>query len=187
MPQLQVTTKSAEKVWSTPDGKMTIYKVIMDYQGKPVQAKTYSNAIATAGWSGTVESYEKTGRNGPETFVKQPQKEGFQPGGGTQYRAGGKPQADPFTMYLSYAKDIAIAMLGKDGGLDEGKYGEVLSAVVAGGTTLYEARPDAPKPPSVEPAKAELDKVFGETELVNEEETPWTPKETEEPPQLPLD
>jgi hypothetical protein len=77
-------------------------------------------------------------------------------------------------MYLSYAKDIAVAML-KDGKLDDEAYGEVLSAVATGGDVLYEARPDAPKK---NPVKDELDEVFGETEDITEEK-PWT-----EPPQL---
>lgn len=83
MPRLDVTTKKSEKVWSTPDGQRSIYKLTLEYEGQPVQAKTYSDAIAREGWAGTVETYEKTGKNGPETFVKQPPKEGYTAGGGS--------------------------------------------------------------------------------------------------------
>lgn len=137
MAQLQVTTKSAEQVWTSPDGKMTIFKVSLEMDGKTFGAKTYSKAIATEGWSGTVESYEKQGRNGAETFVKQPQKEGGWSGG----RGGGKPQ-DQFTMFLSYAKDLAVACIW-DGKFNEKVYTELLDAVSAGGAQLYASRPEA--------------------------------------------
>lgn len=177
MPQLQVKTVSAEEVWKSPDGKLTIFKLTLEHDGQQVGAKTYSKTIATAGWSGTVETYEKSGRNGSETFVKQPQQEGFQPrgGGGQRSFGGGKPQGDNFTMYLSYAKDIAIACV-KDGKFDDKLYSEVLEAVEAGGAQLYAGRPDAPK--QADTTKSELDEVFGETETLTEEE-PW-----QEPPQL---
>lgn len=157
-----VTTKSANEVWKTPDGKMTISEIVLDIAGKDVKAKTYSNAIATVGWSGTVESYEKTGRNGVETFVKQPQKEGFSGGG----RSFAKPQGDQFTMYLSYAKDVAVAML-ENGKLDEVKFGEVLDSIADGGKTLYEARPGAE--PTVEIPRA-LQAKEKDTDVL--EETP---------------
>lgn len=89
MPQLEVTTKEANQIWASPDGQRVIFELTMDYQGKPVKAKTYSKEIATEGWSGTIETYEKEGKGGrpAETFVKQPQKEGGYSGGG--YRGGG--------------------------------------------------------------------------------------------------
>lgn len=184
MPQLQVTTKSSEQVWKSPDGQRVIHKLMLDYNGSEVQAKTYSNDIAKTGWTGTVETYEKAGRNGSETFVKQPQKEGgYQPqggGGGAKSYGGGKPQ-DNFTMFLSYAKDLVVAHVTaqtKDGAklsLDDS-----VAATLQYGIQLYEGRPDAPKTPEVTPEKSELDNVFGETEVI-EEEAPWT-----EPPQLPV-
>lgn len=81
MPQLKVTTKSANQVWASPDGQRKIYELNLEYEGKPVLAKTYSEAIATEGWEGTVDTYEKQGRTGIETFVKQPPKEDGQYGG----------------------------------------------------------------------------------------------------------
>lgn len=185
MPTLQVTTKTAEQVWSK--GDLAIFKLTLDYNGQEVSAKTYSKTISKPGWTGTVESYEKEGRNGSETFVKQPQKEGgYQPQGNSRPASSGggnKPQGDNFTMYLSYAKDIAVAMYAKDGKLDRDAYAAILDDVNTGGLTLFEAREGASKPTT--PAKDELDKVFdGDTEVLEEEETPWT--SPEEPPQLPV-
>lgn len=182
MPQFQVTTKNAEKVWEK--GDLAIFKLTLDYQGQQMSAKTYSKTIANVGWSGTVETYEKQGRNGGETFVKQPPKEGgFQSQQGSRqsgYGGGGsKSSSDNYTMYLSYAKDIAIACI-TAGKFNDKLYDELIQAVEAGGTELYASRPDAPKTPAVTPEKSELDNVFGDTEVV-EEETVW-----EEPPQLPV-
>lgn len=86
MPTLQVTTKASKSVWKTPDGQREIFEVTFDYEGQEISAKTWSGQIATVGWSGLVESYEKEGKNGPQTFVKQPPKEGASygsTGGGT--------------------------------------------------------------------------------------------------------
>lgn len=61
-------------------------------------------------------------------------------------------QADPFTMYLSYAKDIAVALIGSKAGYDEEMFGKILEDVTAGGKTLYDDRPGAEK---AEPKQAE--------------------------------
>lgn len=139
MATLNVTTKSAEQVWASPDGKMTIFKLLLEMDGKTFEAKTYSKAIANVGWSGEIESYEKQGKQGAETFVKQPQKEGF--GGG--FSGGGRSKLqDQFTMYLSYAKDLAVASI-HDDKFDDKMYTELLGAVEAGGAQLYAGRPNA--------------------------------------------
>lgn len=176
MPNFNVKTVSANEVWKAPDGKMSIYELVLDHNGKAVKAKTYSKTIAQIGWSGTVESYEKPGRNGNETFVKQPQKEGG-------YQGKSKPQGDSFTMYLSYAKDLAVACI-KDGKFDSNLYGEALENVVTGGKTLYEARPDAPKPdqtPVHDDMDApvdlqELNSIFEGAEQISGDE-PWLKNE----------
>jgi hypothetical protein len=174
MPTIEVKTTKSDKVWTAPDGKMSIYELELEYDGQPVKAKTYSESIATIGWSGTVESYEKSGRNGTETFVKQPKKEGYSGGGGGYSKGvGGRPPADPFTMYLSYAKDIAVAMYNKDGTIKPDELKQVITMVLAGGHELYDGRPDAAQAPKeqasekTEPVSdAELkslaDKVGGE-------------------------
>lgn len=76
MPIIQVKTLESKQVWSSPDGQRKIHALKLEYDGNIVTAKTYSNSIAAEGWEGTVELYEKEGRNGLESFVKQPPKEG---------------------------------------------------------------------------------------------------------------
>lgn len=194
MPNLEVKTTAAEQVWAAPDGKMKIYALTLEWQGKPVKAKTYSDAIATPGWSGTVETYEKEGRNGSETFVKQPQRDGgFQRGGGG-FKGGGGPKADPFTMYLSYAKDLVVALItqgimpseGADGKVFVDLFQNALTNVNHGGQMLYAGRPDAPgNTPVVQETvttapmeQVNLDDItaaFGGTPI-SQEETPWPPK-----------
>lgn len=152
MPQLEVTTKKATSVWKSPDGQREIWELELDYEGKPVKAKTYSKDIATNEWHGTVETYEKAGRNGSETFVKQPPKEGGSYGPSTSSGtstpsgsgfAGGKPSNDPYTMYLSYAKDVMVALIAADKVAGYDDYTDFLDAVSAGGDILYSKRPDA--------------------------------------------
>lgn len=149
MPKFEVTTKSAEQVWKSPDGQRTINKVVLDYNGSPVEASTYSSAIATVGFKGEVETYEKPGKFGVETFVKQPPKEGGytqQQGGQRQSSTGGggysKSSSDNFTMYLSYAKDLAIALQQTEG-FDVDKFKTLLKATAEGGHALYSQRPEA--------------------------------------------
>lgn len=116
MPRLQVTTESAEKVWASPDGQRTIFKVTMGWKGKRVVAKTYSRAIATEGFSGEVETYEKEGKRGVETFVKQPPKEGFTGGStsseGRKSGSGYQPKDEKAIQAMwaiDKAKDLTIA------------------------------------------------------------------------------
>ena len=80
MPTIEVTTTQAKEVWRSPDGQRVLQEVVLDVKGHPFRAKTYSSQIAEVGWTGTVETYEKEGKRGMETFVKQPQKEGFSGG-----------------------------------------------------------------------------------------------------------
>jgi hypothetical protein len=84
MPIMTLKTTGSKQVWASADGKIKIFELNLEYEGKPVKAKTYSAAIATIGWEGEVETYEKEGRNGVETFVKQPPKEDGTYGNSTQ-------------------------------------------------------------------------------------------------------
>lgn len=164
MPQLQAKTVSAEKVWSTPDGKKTIWSVGLDINGKQFIAKTYSQKISVVGWSGTLETYEKEGRNGHETFVKQPQQEQSYGGSHSNSHA---PKGDSFTMYLSYVKDLASALIASNKSLDE--LPAIVEQVALEGKHLYALREGAPEEANVKPAephyeevdvRSELDKLF---------------------------
>lgn len=189
MAKLSVTTKSVKEVWRS--GDRAIFELALDYQGNLFKAKTYSNAIAKEGWSGEVETYEKQGRYGVETFVKQPQREGGYQG----YQSRGKAPADPFSMYMSYAKDLAVAFVTLEGEVDATKFKKALKATVEGAKTLYEARPEAAQtaePPkavtaneSVEDVAKELSEALGnDIEVVDVgEDEPW---QADESPQLPV-
>jgi hypothetical protein len=146
MPTLdKVSTVSSKSVWRSPDGQREIFEVMLDYQGNTFKGKTYSKDIATDGWSGTVETYEKEGRNGPETFVKQPAKEnGYSGGGGRSYGSSPKQTTnDPFTMFLSYAKDLMVALIASEQGYTTERFAELLEDLNTGGMTLYDNRPGA--------------------------------------------
>ena len=142
MPNLDVRVLDAKEVWSK--GDLTIHEVTLDVGGKTTRAKTYSKVIATPGWEGTVETYEKQGRNGAETFLKQPQKENNYQGGYQKKESGAAPKKefDNFTMYLSYAKDLVVA-LQQTSGYDQAEFEKLLQATIKGGKVLYSHRPGA--------------------------------------------
>lgn len=151
---------SSTQIWASPDGQRKIYELTIQLDtGQTVTAKSYSDRLTT-GFVGDIETYEKPGRNGVETFAKQAPKEGgFTPGGGGFKGGGAKPIADPFTMYLSYAKDIAVALIGQgilpsndaDGKIFEQLFGNAINVALLGGHKLHDGRPGA------EPQQTQLD------------------------------
>lgn len=82
---------------------------------------------------------------------------------------GSKPgvSSDPFTMYLSYAKDIAVALIGTKDGFQPDKFDSILESVIAGGKSLYDGRPGA----ETEGAKTPDESKKGD-EVVDLEDTP---------------
>jgi hypothetical protein len=184
MPTISVTTKSAKEVWRS--GDRAIHELALDYNGQLFKAKTYSNAIAKEGWSGEVETYEKQGRYGTETFVKQPQK--AYSGGG--FQGGGRAPADQFSMYMSYAKDLVSAFITLDGKVNMTEFKKALKATIEGGHLLYAARPgaepqDGPEPTpdaQVDTVAKELSEALGDDIEVVDEEGPW---QNDEAPRLP--
>jgi hypothetical protein len=165
VPVISGTTKDSKQVWASPDGQKKIFKITLDVDGQPMQASTYSDAIANVGWSGELDTYEKEGKFGSETFVRQPKKEGFGGFGGGKSYGGSKPQGDQYTMYLSYAKDIVVAQIAQGAKLE---FADAIQLVIGGGHELYESRPgatatsEAPKTEVV--SKNELDSLFSEPE-----------------------
>jgi hypothetical protein len=187
-------------IWQSPDGQRKMWKITMTTpQGQQAAGlKTYSQAIAQIGWNGQVETYEKQGNQGIETFVKQPQQAGYgsqpvqQPagqaqGGQRQYSAPRPQQAptSPYTMYLSYAKDIAVAMIVAGREFNSADLLVELRKVANGGEFLYETRVDNPNrdqamqepdkaPAATEPDTNELNGIFGQTEpLADDGSAPW--------------
>lgn len=78
---MRAKTTQAKEIWRK--GDRVIHEVTLEIDGQPKPFKTYSMAIATEGWEGEVETYEKAGNRGMETFVKQPPKEGGFPSSGS--------------------------------------------------------------------------------------------------------
>lgn len=155
MPILKVETKSAEKVWSSPDGQRTIYKLTLDYEGKPVGAKTYSQTIATVGWSGEAEIYEKEGRNGTEAFVRQLPKEGGYSSGSQAASRGGYQPKDDKAIKAMFAIKAAVE-------LHKGKPKTTISDIEADAQELYamvdrvKASEDAPEASLVDNEKDDV-------------------------------
>jgi len=110
VPILEVETKSAEQIWQSPDGQRVINKLTLDYQGKEFYAKTFSRDIAKVGWKGKVETYEKVGTKGSETFVKQPPKEDGNYGG----NKGSNKDEDAIQAMWAITKAIEWAGIDKD-------------------------------------------------------------------------
>jgi hypothetical protein len=77
---MTITTVRSKEIWQSPDKQKTLYEVVIEADGRQATVKSWSKAIAAPGWSGDVEKYDKEGRNGVETFIKQPKSDsGFKP------------------------------------------------------------------------------------------------------------
>lgn len=161
-PKLEVVTESAGKVWEK--GDRAIYEVVLQTNNRKIKVKTYSKQIAQIGFSGEVEAYEKPSRNGTETFVRQVRQDSWQDGNNpvpSQPKTTGSFNSDPYTMYLSYAKDILVALVGSLGGdFNQDTYKELLEAVSRGGKYLYNNRIGVTENPSInEPTPQEINNV----------------------------
>lgn len=120
--------------WSSTDGKIKIYDVVLSADGNLVKARTYSGVICKQLWAGDVETYEKTNKNGTvDTYVRQAPKEN------SPYAAK-EGNKDQYTMYLSYAKDVAIALI-ETSGFTKSQFDSLLEDIVAGGKYLFDNRP----------------------------------------------
>jgi hypothetical protein len=161
-----VTTIAGQQTWQSDDGRIKKYEVVLDVDGKHFKADTYSEKISQKGWKGDIETYEKADRNGVvRTYVKQPAREGGYPnrGGG-----GGKSSpADSHTMYTSYVKDIAIALL-ETSDYSAKKLGEVVDEVSAKGTWLWNQRPDNNSPSRPADANNAISEVFPGAKIQNQ-------------------
>jgi hypothetical protein len=173
----QVTTVGSQSVWRSPDGQRNLYEVNLTYQGKPFKAKTYSGSIAQVGWTGDVITEEKQGKFGIETHIKQAPKEDYQGGYQKSYQKGGKQSNT--TMFVSYAKDIVVALQQTEG-FDQVKYDILLQAVIDGGRVLSQANYEAqegtlagepeyvPVDNVVDPATVDLNKQLDDVSWLND-------------------
>jgi hypothetical protein len=127
--------------YDTKFGAMKSYKLKLEGVEEAVElgqkASTPSPAIGDV-LSGTIDT---SGGYGPKFKKEFNQQSGG--GSGRSFGGGGsKHVADPFTMFLSYAKDLVVA-LQETSGFDAAKYQELLKATLEGGKALYNGRPGA--------------------------------------------
>lgn len=180
------------RAYPTRFGDMVSYKVMfegvdtpveisqqkLDKQGNEKPAPKVGDVV-----DGTIDM---SGQYGPK-FKKEYNQGNFNSGGssfgqssqgsGTTSRSGSTNangrsfNSDPFTMYLSYAKDVAVASI-SDGKFNADLYAEVLEAVETGGKMLYGSRPGAeekstdvvPEKTSDEDMKKDIDDFFADVE-----------------------
>lgn len=150
--------------FETKFGQMKSYKVKLSGEDEPVEiSQKDSTPAPTVGETvtGTISETE---------YGKKFKKE-F--GGGFTGKASGfsgsKP-SDPFTMYLSYAKDIAVARIAA--GLEKRETIEVIDETIANAYILYGARPEVAAAKAAD--KAKVDEIFNtpEKSVFDEDEMP---------------
>lgn len=148
MAEYKIQAVSQEtRTYDTKFGPMVSYKLKLDGVDAPVelgQKATTPAPIAGVTLNGHIEETQY----GPKF-----KKEQAQFGGGFTPSATSSPStnssnsrgnnSDPFTMYLSYAKDILVALVGSTDGFTEQAYARLLDSAIAGGKTLYDYRPGA--------------------------------------------
>ena len=176
MPKLQVTTIDSDIIWSK--GDRSIWAVTLNYNGKTVKAKTYSEAIAKPGFEGEVEAYKKTGTRGEETFLKQVAKEGGYRGGFQR-----KPMASDYMMALSYAKDLVVAQVANGAKLS---LDDSVAATIQYGLDLYESKPDGQPKVDVQKDAEDMRKALDEkfstnTETIEEDDELWETNNLDNP------
>lgn len=128
-------------------GSMSSYKVKFKESENWVEVSQKTSTPAPVIGSTMDGTIDMSGQYGPK-FNKE-----YSGGGG----GAGKRDPDSFTMYLSYAKDIVVAMQTTDG-FDEEKFKQLIAATITGGKNLFNNRPGAATttPPSPAPA-ADID------------------------------
>lgn len=190
MPEAYKVTavKPEPKQWSGAYGPMLTYEVMLEGHEVPVEVNKKPESPAPQKGD---ELYGDINRTEYGDKFKGAPKPFGGAGGGGGFKGGGKPMADPFTMYLSYAKDIAVALIAAGGKPStkafDTEYAAALDTVSAGGVQLYADRnEDAEDKPASEPkpesaakeqdeeiSLEEIDRVLGKRD---EEEEPWPPK-----------
>lgn len=151
--QYTITAVSPQtRDYTTKFGDMRSYRVRFEGTPEPVEiSQKVSTAPPQVGQTleGTIDM---SGQYGPK-FKKEYNQGGFTggtpsgsqsptavtPSSSQQY--GSNRSQDPFTMYLSYAKDVAVALIGSKGGYSDETFAKILEDVMLGGKTLFDTRP----------------------------------------------
>lgn len=171
---MQYTIKavsSQTRSYETKFGPMISYKVLFEGEETPVEVSQKATTAAPKVGDVVEGTIDTSGQYGPKFKKEYSQGGSFGASRGSSGAGGGKYQSDPFTMYLSYAKDVAVASI-SDGKFNADLYAEVLEAVETGGKMLYGSRPGAeekstdvvPEKTSDEDMKKDIDDFFADVE-----------------------
>jgi hypothetical protein len=145
--EYKITAVSQEtRNYDTKFGPMVSYKLKLEGVEEPVELG--QKATSPAPQAGQMLNGNIENTQYGKKFKKEYAQQGFtqasrpQTGGGStasQGTGGKDKQYDSFTMFLSYAKDIAVIpqMYDAKGNFNDDLYGKVLEAVALGGKTLY--------------------------------------------------
>lgn len=169
---MQYTIRAVDprtRTYQTKFGDMVSYKVLFEGDTTPVEISQKATTPAPKEGDVVEGTIDTSGQYGPK--FKKEFGGGF--GGGSlstpsaSRRNDGGRNSDPFTMYLSYAKDVAVALIASKNGYDAEKFAEVLDDVITGGKTLYGSRPgaEAESEPVAKP-QAEPEQPFGSQDVV---------------------
>lgn len=170
------------RTYDTKFGQMISYKLKLDGVDAPVELGQKTTTPAPQAGQTLYGHIEET-TFGPKFKKEQPQDFGqarTSSGSTPTSTSKGKFDNDPFTMYLSYAKDIAVTLI--EAGVQKEEFEEVygfyLENAVLGGKTLYEGRPGAaPKEEAVSAdtpvaeMKKEVDDFFSDGTAIVDKET----------------
>lgn len=168
--QYTVAAVSPEvRSFGTRYGDMKSYKVRFQETGEQVVEIAQKASSQAPAVGQTLEgSIDTSGQYGPK-FKKEYSGGDFQ--GSSRQSSGrtsnyGASHGDQFTMYLSYAKDVAVALIAKDGNLD--KLSEYMQEVADAGEFLYNAHnspqtdnEDKGKPTDVTPSEDDVIQIMG--------------------------
>lgn len=183
------------RTYTTKFGDMASYKVMFNESPTPVEISQKATTPPPTVGQALEGTIDMSGQYGPKFKKEYAQQGNFggsnsTPSGtnasspsGSSSTKGSKFSDDPFTMYLSYAKDLAVAKVNTTAALgnEVPSYTDLLDQVLAGAYQLYEGRPGA------EPAKADvaastpapqqanvIDAVFAVPDApMTEEDLPW--------------
>lgn len=178
------------RTYTTKFGDMASYKVMFNESPTPVEISQKATTPPPTVGQALEGTIDMSGQYGPKfkkeynqggNFGASPQ--ASQPSSTGASGSKSKFSDDPFTMYLSYAKDLAVAKVNTTAALgnEVPSYTDLLDQVLAGAYQLYEGRPGA------EPAKADvaastpapqqanvIDAVFAVPDApMTEEDLPW--------------
>ena len=145
--QYKIAEVGNTRTFETKFGEMTSYKILL--QGMRDEVELAQKTTTPAPRVGDeLYGYIQDTNFGPK-FKKEKREGGFTPSATSSQSTsfskskGSKFESDPFTMYLSYAKDILVAKIEAGHVKEDVSYDSLLDILIAGGNKLYNGRPGA--------------------------------------------